>query len=274
LIRAERGGFWTTALTWVSLTWHEEIEAYQAEGDNHPNAANFMEKLMALRAAIASLNSAGDWDREPDVTNGMLYMVTYALLFFVLLTYPIKFYTAWTGCVQPFGVISSFLFAMTFHGLLQMQLMLARSPYDPEGDCVNMDSLVCGMEEVVYYMIRAGYQDNNEEEDEDVKNTFEHAVKVADTILSDSDDDDPLSPTAGVPAVVMPKNMTKRFSISGKSRTATDLPRSPRPLRALPLPEDSLRDTAFATPPFFVPDDEPQPPDEISPVALLKSVPC
>lgn len=156
-------------LTWVSVLWHKHIEAEQVEGDNHPNAANFMEKLMALRTEIANLRSAQDFDREPDVTNGMLYLVVYALIMMVFAAYPFIFYTEWTHCVQLWSIMSAFLFVFTYLGLLEMQRILARSPFDPEGDCVNVDNLFCSMEETLFHMMRAGYSSSDDNCDTPVK---------------------------------------------------------------------------------------------------------
>jgi len=173
LVESVRGGLHTTLLTWVSVLWHKEIESYQPDGDNHPNAGNFMEKLMALRTSIGCLRTASDFDREPDVTNGMLYLVTYALLFFVMCAYPFTFYTKTTGCFQPFSIGASFLFMFSYHGLVKMQDILGRCPFNIGGDCVNVDTLLVDTEEMIFTMIRAGYADENnigKEEDTNAQN--------------------------------------------------------------------------------------------------------
>jgi hypothetical protein len=159
IARSERGGMHATLLTWVSALWHNEIEERQVEGDNHPNSSNFHDKLMSLRTEIACLQGASDYDREPDVTNSMLYAVTYLLLFFVAITYPAALYSTYESdvCLQPWSCLSAAIFFITYDGLLSMQRILERSPFDINGDCVNLDSLLCGMEEVTFHMIRATY---------------------------------------------------------------------------------------------------------------------
>jgi hypothetical protein len=161
LASTERAGMSYIVLSWVATVWHKEIEQRQAEGDNHPNGPNFMEKLMALRSLIGCLREASNYEREPEVANGMTYAVTYVLFFFVAIAYPASLYTtADSGtCLQPWSCFSAAIFFITYDGLLSMQRILERSPYDRTGDCVNVDCQLCGMEEVTFYMIRSAYED-------------------------------------------------------------------------------------------------------------------
>merc|ERR1711972_252638 len=112
---------------------------------------------MALRSAIGSIRSHGDYDREPDVANFMLHLIIYALLLLYMIAYPFKAYTAWTSCVQVWSMVSAFLFFFTYHGLLTMQSILEKSPYELDGDCVNVDSHLVSSEQSLFQVIRARY---------------------------------------------------------------------------------------------------------------------
>ena len=120
-----------------------------------------MDKLMEMRGVIASLRCASDYDREPEVANGMTYAVTYTLFFFVAIAYPTSLYAAAgrDSCLQPWSTFSALLFFLTYDGLLSMQRILQRSPYDRRGDCVNVDKTLCSMEGTIFYMIRCAYDD-------------------------------------------------------------------------------------------------------------------
>jgi len=121
------------------------------------------ENLMALRTEIATLRSMSDFGREPEVTDGMVHLVTYLLLAIVIVSYPFMLYTEDTGCFQPWASISALAFYFTCDGLLSMQSLLERGPFDVRGDCVNVDNLLCSTEEASFFMIRADYAGENME---------------------------------------------------------------------------------------------------------------
>jgi hypothetical protein len=145
----------TTVLTWLAIVWHSQIEFHQGEGDNHPNSTNFMQKLMDLRGQIGCVRCELDFS-DPEITRGMMYMVTYLLLFFVMLGLPLQFYVK-EQCFQWQCVLVSVSEILMYHGLLVMQDILARSPFDVMGEVVNMDNLLCEGEEMIFRMIRCGY---------------------------------------------------------------------------------------------------------------------
>lgn len=157
LLKSADTGMHATVLSWLAISWHSQIEFQQALGDNHPNSTNFMQKLMDLRSAIACLRCENDFG-DPEVTRGMMYIVTYILLFFVMIGLPLN-----PGlripdhCVQWKALVVSLSYIVMYHGLLVMQDILARSPFDPEGECVNSDFLLCCTEEVMFKVMRAAY---------------------------------------------------------------------------------------------------------------------
>lgn len=103
---------------------------------------------MALRTHIACLQNALDYEREPEVANSMTYAVTYALFLIVALGYPASLYTTVDSdtCLQPWSTISATMLFLTYEGMMKMQRILALSPYDRRGDCVNIDAQLCGMD--------------------------------------------------------------------------------------------------------------------------------
>merc|ERR1712217_1010318 len=60
------------------------------------------------------------------------------------------------GCLQWHAMVISLSYILIYHGLLVMQEILAKSPFDPEGECVNIDYLLSGTEAMLYDMLRAG----------------------------------------------------------------------------------------------------------------------
>jgi hypothetical protein len=159
LVGASQAGLNGILLSWVAALWHTEVEERQDGGEKHPNGHAFMDKLMALRTHIACLRGALDYEREPEVANSMTYAVTYALFLIVALGYPFSFYTAVDSgtCLQPWSTISATMLFLTYDGMMRMTGILALSPYDRRGDCVNIDAQLCGMEEVTFVMIRSSY---------------------------------------------------------------------------------------------------------------------
>jgi hypothetical protein len=183
-----------TVLTWLAIVWHAQIEFHQDEGDNHPNSTNFMQKLMDLRGQIGAVRLELDYS-DPEVTRGMMYMVTYLLLFFVMLGLPLQFYVK-GQCFQWQCITVSVSEIVMYHGLLVMQDILARSPFDIMGECVNMDYLLCGGEKMIFHMIRAGYDPQDHKAKTNGAHPPENVERCESSIYAhprkreDDDDDD------------------------------------------------------------------------------------
>jgi len=158
LLKTASAGMHATALSWLAILWHKEIEFHQGEGDNHPNCTNFMEKLMGLRGSIGCCRVELDY-ADPEITRAVNYLVVYLMLFFVLIGVPIQFYQANSAfpALQWQAMIICMTYMLMFGCLLLMGDMLQHCPFNTGGECVNTDYLLCGTEEMMFYKIRAGY---------------------------------------------------------------------------------------------------------------------
>jgi len=135
------------AMAWLSGLWNEHVKS----GALSPAGTNiFMQKLMALRAAVIHVEKA------PTLMIVMLDVTCRILLFFVLLGQPVRMLKE-DVCLQPWGILLTFCIFFCYHGMLTVMRTLEKSPFDPRADCINVDVLLCDTERVVFHVMRQGY---------------------------------------------------------------------------------------------------------------------
>eukprot|EP00931_Biecheleriopsis_adriatica_P030148 TRINITY_DN17794_c0_g1_i1.p1 TRINITY_DN17794_c0_g1~~TRINITY_DN17794_c0_g1_i1.p1 ORF type:complete len:931 (-),score=135.05 TRINITY_DN17794_c0_g1_i1:51-2843(-) len=140
-----------TMLAWLTALWHQQVQTGIASSDLNTVV---MQALMKLRGAAATPLVIPDM-RPPTVIKVMLQIVTYVLVFLVLLCYPLSTQVGDT-CLQWWAIIQTYLFAICHVGMLSVLNSLAHHPLHPDADCINIDVLLCDTEMMTFHVLRAG----------------------------------------------------------------------------------------------------------------------
>merc|ERR1712118_252404 len=116
-----------------------------------------MEKTALLRAYCAGFHDM--FDKGPaNIVHALLTGIAGIYLIMVLTIYPLKMYQN-RSCFQFWTIVSTFAASLSYMSLLNVMDTLGKSPFAHDGDCVNIDALLCSTERCIFHSIRSGYQE-------------------------------------------------------------------------------------------------------------------
>jgi ABC-type proline/glycine betaine transport system substrate-binding protein len=131
-------------VSWFMSLWHEMLRTEAVE-------SNYVHvKLIDLHNALVYIESA------PSLAKVMLKIVMSVLILLILLAWPFQMQVK-GQCLQPYAIASTFFLCCCYLGLLQLMTTLEKSPFFADGDCVNVDTLLCSTEQSIFHMLRTSF---------------------------------------------------------------------------------------------------------------------
>jgi len=118
----------------------------------------FMQKLTDLRAAVIHV------EQLPSLLLVMLFFTCHTLIFLLLAEVTLRSFSI-KQCVQPMSIITTFFIVFCYQGTLTVMHALELTPFNPLGDCVNIDVLLCDIDRAIFHEIRQGYMSDDRLDD-------------------------------------------------------------------------------------------------------------
>jgi hypothetical protein len=136
-------------LNWLGQAFMQELD----HGSIRPHLANtFMQQLCRLRGTQGTLDDLLVM-HPPISLSSMAYVLIDAYITLVLVSYPFSKFAPGV-CFQFASMVSAFLVGLCYSALLRVSFIMNLPPFDPKGDCVNVDATLCASDTHMYTFLR------------------------------------------------------------------------------------------------------------------------